>query len=226
VSAVNGKTIYDWVPFETKQEILNSLEVDFAKECSFVFDAAYVLNPAFYDTICSLARSTNELDQLEWDDLKNGTLDILKHLVRRDLGMRNTLTPEDEVKEFSRVQSEFQQYYLRVGFFECADAMDTKCSIPEIWWDSKAPMTALKRYAVILLSIAHSVSNVERNHKVTSSIHSDKRNRLRHTMVTALTRGHMVFRNERLAAKTAFRVCKGDFKKICEMTDDDEDLDR
>ena len=86
--------------------MLDSVEDDFVRECSFAFDAAYVLNPAFYDAICDLAASREPEDMLEWNDLRQGTLDILDILVKRDAFVRKK-GEEYLLNEQKTVKTEF-----------------------------------------------------------------------------------------------------------------------
>ena len=219
METVFGRIEFTWVPVTTTQGILSIVEDDYLKECSHVFDAAYVLNPHFYDSIFELATSRDDADRLEWDDLRRSTLMILELAVKRDLHVRGK--PEIFLSTFSTVQIEFQQFYFRRGPFERArpvrDGED-----PEMWWDAVTSVQhesnsdskesdpkqnegrQLAAAAIAILNVGHAVSNVERNHKVTSLIHTDTRNRLRHEMVNILTRGNLAYRNARVSKRARF----------------------
>eukprot|EP00301_Raphidiophrys_heterophryoidea_P019412 c4353_g1_i1.p1 GENE.c4353_g1_i1~~c4353_g1_i1.p1 ORF type:complete len:299 (-),score=58.41 c4353_g1_i1:917-1813(-) len=54
VAATFGKRDYSDVPLEAKQQILDIIDDDFLKECTFAFDAAYVLNPRFHSDIMQM----------------------------------------------------------------------------------------------------------------------------------------------------------------------------
>ncbi len=226
ICAALGKEDYVSIPIAVKQGILDVVEDTFLKECSFVFDAAYVLNPAFYDVICSLAASRDLCDVQEWGDLRQGTLDILTHVVRRDVGTRGLI--EDFDTHMKKVTLEFQQFYTRKATFSDASSLGDD-EDADIWWENTASGTLLKFYAIRVLNVAHAVSNVERNHKITSMIHTDKRNRLRRELVDTLTKAHLAQKNLRVSErrKEKFRPTMSDFKFISEISPDAEkDFDR
>eukprot|EP00300_Choanocystis_sp_HF-7_P012180 c17781_g1_i3.p1 GENE.c17781_g1_i3~~c17781_g1_i3.p1 ORF type:complete len:456 (+),score=78.64 c17781_g1_i3:425-1792(+) len=230
VCCVFGNKAHDWVPIDTKQLILDSIEDDFVKECSHAFDAAYVLNPVFYDRVCGLASSREPEDQLEWQDLHKSTSDVLAIVLRRDLRVRGKLSTFDA--EFKKVTKEFQQYYRHKDIFASIKAAAAEDDV-ELWWDTNGAGTGLKFYAIWILGLAHCVSNVERNHKLMSLIHTTTRNRLRPMVVDMLTKGRLAFKTQQFAQKFKFSVSRTtmvraqDLTFLTELTPDEEaDLER
>jgi hypothetical protein len=198
-----GKSVSEHVDVITKQEILNTVEDTFLGECSHVFDAAYVLNPHFLTDVRRLARSRNEMDIGEWSDLKESTVSVLTTLISRDLIVRGQ--EQQQLSVISKVTSELMEYYLQSGSFASVHTVDAAVDV-ELLWESIGENTTLKSYAIMILNIAHSVSNVERNHKVTSLIHSSRRASLGCAMVDTLTRGNLSIRNSDVAAPAKFSL--------------------
>ncbi len=72
-----------------------------------------------------------------------------------------------------------------------------------------------------IFSIGHSVSNVERNHKVCSLIHTPKRNRLNNLIVDELTKGHLALRESQVTRRNLL-ASPSQLAKSLTVTTDEE----
>ncbi len=216
--AINfGKHIANHIPLQVKEEILTTLEDSFLSECSHVFDAAYVLNPHFATEVRLLAASRDIIDQAEWSDLHESATSILKLVIARDLQERGEIANLNTVVR--EVHQELLDYSLQLGKFSNSLDFD-QASPAETIWMQYEQSSRLRIYAIIILNIAHSVANVERNHKITSLIHTSKRATLGHVMVDQLTRGNLAYRAQSLGNAKPFTPAN--YEKLTKLTDSEE----
>ncbi len=221
VSVQCGKEGHEWVDVEVKQTIRQSIANDYLGECSDVFDVAYILNPHFYDEI--FVRASSITTDGSWDDLKSTGYSILDIFLKRD-HLTKCRTLRDITIETHELRTSFQNYYLRRDKFQNAKSCP-KNEDPILWWDMTCSSSSLlKRYAIRILHIAHSVSDVERNHKVTSLIHTSTRNRLKLEKVDMLTKANLAWRNELAvrAPRSRFGLLPEEMTKLVRLSDDEE----
>jgi len=197
-----------------------------------VFDAAQVLNPANLTEVRRLAtRSTAEVEIAEWRRLRDNTLVVLEQVVRRramvearsarsqkrqkvdNVGVSDVEDMDDipsEIVEarfkelWPKVREEFRDYYAGQGKYS-----GNKLDSEDGWVDTDG---LLKFFAVRILNMTCTISDVERLHKVYSGIHTPARNRLLDARVDELSMARLALRVKEANRMNKARITLDDIK--------------
>ena len=180
-----------------------------------VFDAAWVLDPANLERIRQLATSTiHDSDIQEWARLRNNTIDVLSLTARRKVLTERRaakahqtkvarLDPEanacDDVDDaefrseserlVKEVREEFGNYYANRKPYT-----NWTLRTENDWVDIDGK---LKFFAVRILNMACTISDVERLHKCYAHVHTASRNRLKLDRADRLTNARFICRLKR-----------------------------
>jgi hypothetical protein len=209
-----------------------------AKHHRPAFDAAEVLNPANLPQIRRFSTQLASLDErTEWTRMRKNTLKVLEITVRRkvlvDLRVKKQdarkrqriaeAAPDDvrpaedprtpppvsgaefEVefeKLWTLVQKEFRDYYAGEGIYA-----EVKLGSEDEWVTTDG---ALRFFAVRILNMACTISDVERLHKVYSGVHTPARNRLSNGRVDELSMARLVLRIRETERMTKHRRIEDD----------------
>ena len=149
VASQFGAPVFADVPTTGKNEILSIIAQDFQKESCFAFDAAFVLNPCFRDEIMEMAAADpDEPTAEEWTELRETTLDIMDHVLKRKLNVAQKVDKFDEVRQ--QLHREFREYVSGIGMFQNVRPLRAD-EDPLLYWEEIAPNTWLKQVAVRIL---------------------------------------------------------------------------
>lgn len=206
-----------------------------------VFDAAEVLNPANLATIRKhVNQAASDAARAEWKRMRTNTEICLQMLVRRktlvdlraslraerskrqrmDDAAKDEEEDEDEVSPelfevkfrdtWAKVSEDFGDYYTGGG-----DYAEFKMTSESDWLRSDS---RLKYYAIRILNMACTISDVERLHKVYSGIHTPARNRLLDCRVDDLAMARLILRIEEMERTTKARVRDEDIRGFASKT--------
>ena len=205
------------------------------------FDAADVLNPVHLKAIRAHVSSAmhGDAQRLEWSRLKNNARRVLEIVVKRrtlvDMreeraresakrrklagGEASSAAPPDVPTEdfdaafasrWAEVEKEFRDYYAGEGLYA-----DVNLESEEDWISTDG---VLKFYAIRILNLACTISDVERLHKVYSGIHTPARNRLLDSRVDDIALARLILRIKETERMSASRVSEDEVKRIATLS--------
>jgi len=222
------------VEMSLKQRILKQFTRDRAKAHYPVFDAAWALDTMNYAELSRMSRSSELIDLKNWKVVQDNTRDVIGTIIcrtlkiakKRELSDNKRLKLDDglekddakdilaqireEAKPLTKAAfDEFIAYSTGSGKFVEAD---TKVDAVTFWVQHGE---SLKAVALIILNIACTISDVERLHKVYSTIHTSERNRLKGERVDSLSTARIA---KRVMAEPQKAFFSGvvDFSKLSE----------
>ena len=218
---------FEKVELELKQTILSLYYQARAAAHRQVFDAAWMLDPANWQKVKELASGqSDEYENDMWATRRENTFATLRTMIKRRMLIKQRVAwrnaqessdaesskrskleenppsfildkerhAEDSYREFETVESEFVHYCAGIGSFSSAPIGP----VDSFWY---ARGSRLNFYAIRLLNMAASISDVERVHKVYSGIHTPERNRLDENRVDRIALARIAFRIFQLPPK-------------------------
>lgn len=202
---------YSDIGTELKKKIYELFVDDCVAAHCPIFDAAWALDPRNFQELKRLSSSSNPVDLSNWNSLKRNVEHVLKTIVCREIKIEKKGTTRKrvrvevdhdgeasddeieaadissaEVKQFPEetARDVIKEFYDYLNQRNCYTGADTKQEAIT-FWISNAEL--LKSRAIIILNIACTISDVERLHKVYSTIHTSTRNRLKADRVDNLS---------------------------------------
>lgn len=211
---------------QKKRNVLSAFEKERKSAHRPVFDAAWVLDPSNLDKVRGMATSTIDPEDLkEWTRLKENTIRVLSLMAKRQVltSLRKSTSPLakkakmdigspasgkiDNNELHSKTEAlaanlydEFVTYYGGRKQYSNLTLLDE-----DDWLKTDG---ALKFFAVRVLHMACTISDVERLHKCYAHVHTSSRNRLKQDRVDRLTIARFIRRLENSSAtgKTDFNL--------------------